>query len=209
MRPTCGPAEELSAPTPPLRSCLHHHPPSETAATWGSPGRRRPCQWQGQAPKSWNWPCTTGSCCEALARRGVPHAAARSCILCDSSAGARAIVLHSSCTGWLPRSYRGLGRGHKIICRSWKASMAPSSPCAGSTRARHDDPYARPHDHPRPPLSQRSFLWPKRLTAGVAAAKGGSGGAAGPAEVVGAIVTISNYATRPRYARPNTPHGGC
>ena len=135
-------------------------------------------------------------------------AAARSCILCDSSAGARAIVLHSSCTGWLPRSYRGLGRGHKTICRSCKASMAPSSPRAGSKRARHDDPCDRPHDPPRPPLSQRSFLWPKRLTAAVAAVKGGSGGAAGPAGVVGAIVTISNYVTRPRYARPNRPHRG-
>ena len=117
----------------------------------------------------------------------------------DPSAAVRAIVLHSPCTGWLPRSYRGLGRGHKTICRSWKASMAPSSPRAGSKRARHDDPCDRPHDPPRPPLSQRSFLWPKRLTAGVAAAKGGSGGAAGPAGVAGAIVTISSYVlvTRP------------
>ena len=129
-------------------------------------------------------------------------------ILCDSSAGARAIVLHSSCTGWLPRPYCGLGRGHKTICRSWEASTAPSSPRAGSTRARHDDSSDRPHHPPRPPLSQRSFLWPKRLTAGVAAAKGGSGGAAGPAGVVGAIVTISNYVTWPSYARANTPHGG-
>ena len=135
-------------------------------------------------------------------------AAARSCILCDSSAGARAIVLHSSCTGWLPRSYRELGRGYIVICRSWKVSMAPSSPRPGSTRARHDDPSDRPHDPPRPQLSQRSFLWPKRLTAGVAAAKGGSGGATGPAGVVGAIVTISNYVTLPSYARANTPHGG-
>ena len=127
--------------------------------------------------------------------------------MCDSSAGARAIVLHSSCTGWLPRPYCGLGRGHKTIWRSWEASMAPSSPRAGSTRARHDDSSDRPHHPPRPPLSQRSFLWPKRLTAGVAAAKGGSGGAAGPAGVVGAIVTISNYVTWPSYARANTPHG--
>ena len=43
---------------------------------------------------------------------------------------------------------------------------------------------------------------------GVAAAKGGSGGAVGPAGVVGAIATISNYATWPRCARSNTPHGG-
>ena len=120
----------------------------------------------------------------------------------------RAIVLHSSCTGWLPRSYRRLGPGHKAICRSWKVPRAPSSPRAGSARARHDDPSARPHDPPRPPLSQRSFLWPKRLTAGVAAAKGGPGGAGGPAGVVGATVTISNYVTQPRYARPNRPHRG-
>ena len=53
--------------------CLHHHPPSETAAAWGSPGRRRPCQWWGQAPKSWNWPRTTGSCREALARYDAPQ----------------------------------------------------------------------------------------------------------------------------------------
>ena len=135
-------------------------------------------------------------------------AAARSCILCDPSAAVRAIVLRRPCTGRLPRSYCGLGRGHKVIYRSWKASMAPSSPRPGSTRARHDDPCDRPHDHPRPPLSQRSFLWPKRLTAGVAAAKGGSGEAVGPAGVVGALTTISNYVTRPRYARPNRPHGG-
>ena len=128
------------------------------------------------------------------ARRTAP---ARSCNLRDPSAAVRAIVLHSPCTGRLPRSYRGLGRGYMIICRSWKVSTAPSSPRPGSTRARHDDPSNRPHDPPRPPLSQRSFLWPKRLTAGVAAVKGGSGGAAGPAEVVGAIVTISSY------ARPN------
>ena len=118
------------------------------------------------------------------------------------------LVLHSSCTGWLPRPYCGLGRGHKTICRSWEASMAPSSPRAGSTRARHDDSSDRPHHPPRPPLSQRSFLWPKRLAAGVAAAKGGPGEAVGPAGVVGALTTISNYVTRPRYARPNTPHGG-
>ena len=123
-------------------------------------------------------------------------------------AGARAIVLHSSCTGWLPRPYCGLGRGHKTICRSWEASMAPSSPRAGSTRARHDDSSDRPRHPPRPPLSQRSFLWPKRLAAGVAAAKRGPGEAVGPAGVVGALDTISNYVTRPRYARPNTPHGG-
>ena len=146
----------------------------------------------------------------AAHRHGAPWctAAARSCILCDSSAGARAIVLHSSCTGWLPRPYCGLGRGHKTICRSWEASMTPSSPRAGSTRARHDDSSDRPHHPPRPPLSQRSFLWPKRLTAGVAAARGGLGEAVGPAGVVGAIVTISNYVTRPHYTRPNTPQGG-
>ena len=86
--------------------------------------------------------------------------------------------------------------------------MAPSSPRAGSTRARHDDSSDRPHHPPRPPLSQRSFLWSKRLAAGVAAAKGGSGEAVGSAGVVGALNTISNYVTRPRYARPNTPHGG-
>ena len=125
----------------------------------------------------------------------------------DPSAAIRAIVLHSPCTGRLPRSYRGLGRGHKIIYRSWKASMAPSSPRPGSTRARHDDPSDRPDDPPRPPLSQRSFLWPKRLAAGVAAAKGGSGEAVGAAGVVGALNTISNYVTRPRCTRPNTPHG--
>ena len=122
--------------------------------------------------------------------------------------GARAIVLHSSCTGWMPRPYCGLGRGHKTICRSWEVSMTPSSPRAGSTRARHDDSSDRPHHPPRPPLSQRSFLWPKRLAAGVAAAKGGPGEAVGPAGVVGALNTISNYATRPLYARLGTPHGG-
>ena len=142
--------------------------------------------------------------------RAVVHrsgAISRSCILCDSSAGVRAIVLHSSCTGWLPRSYRRLGPGHKAICRSWKVSMAPSSPRPGSTRARHDDPSDRPHDPPRPPLSQRSFLWPKRLTAGGAAAKEASSGAVGPGEALGTLVTISGYVKRPRYARLNTPMG--
>ena len=128
-------------------------------------------------------------------------------MLSDSSTDARAIVLHSSCTGWLPRPNCGLGRDHTTIFRSWEASMAPSSPRAGSTRARHDDSSDRPHHPPKPPLSQRSFLWPKRLTAGGAAAKEASSGAVGPGEALGTMVTISGYVKRPRYARLNTPMG--
>ena len=57
------------------------------------------------------------------------------------------------------------------------------------------------------PLSQRSFLWPKRLTAGCAAAKEASSGAVGPGEALGTLVTISGYVKRPRYAHLNTPMG--
>eukprot|EP01045_Picozoa_sp_COSAG04_P036386 COSAG04_NODE_8830_length_926_cov_1.806530_2_plen_177_part_00 len=94
------------------------------------------------------------------------------------------------------------GPPFRTVVASWEQPSVAAGklkPCAA---------VCRPHDPPRPQLSQRSFLWPKRLTAGVAAAKGGSGGAAGPAGVVGAVVTISNYVTWPSYARANTPHGG-
>ena len=162
---------------------------------------------------SYRW-CAAGSGGWALAPitgtagAGLPQRRHHSSfMLSDSSADARAIVLRSPCTGRLPRSYRGLGRGYMTIYRSWEVSMAPSSPRAGSARARHDDPSARPHDPPRPPLSQRSFLWPKRLTAGGAAAKEASSGAVGPGEALGTLVTISGYVKRPRYARLNTPMG--
>ena len=85
--------------------------------------------------------------------------------------------------------------------------MAPSGPRTCSARARHDDTPSRPHDLGHRPLSQRSFLWPKRLTAGGAAAKEASSGAVGPGEALGTLVTISGYVKRPRYARLNTPMG--
>ena len=85
--------------------------------------------------------------------------------------------------------------------------MAPSGPRTCSARARHDDTPSRPHDLGHRPLSQRSFLWPKRLTAGCAAAKEASSGAVGPGEALGTLVTISGYVKRPRYARLNTPMG--
>ena len=128
-------------------------------------------------------------------------------MLSDSSADARAIVLHSSCASGLPWYYRALGPGHMVVCRSWKAPMAPFGPCTCSTLARHDDTPGRPHDLGHRPLSQRSFLWPKRLTAGGAAAKEASSGAVGPGEALGTLVTISGYVKRPRYARLNTPMG--
>ena len=61
--------------------------------------------------------------------------------------------------------------------------------------------------HGHRPLSQRSFLWPKRLTAGGAGAKEASSGVVGPGEALGTLVTISGYVKRPRYARLNTPMG--
>ena len=128
-------------------------------------------------------------------------------MLSDSSADARAIVLHSSCAGGLPWYYRALGPGHMIVYRSWKAPMAPSGPLTCSARARHDDTPDRPHDLGHRPLSQRSFLWPKGLTAGGVAAKEASSGAVGPGEALGILVTISGYVKRPRYARLNTPMG--
>ena len=85
--------------------------------------------------------------------------------------------------------------------------MAPSGPRTCSARARHDDTPGRPHDLGHRPLSQRSFLWPKRLTAGGAGAKEASSGAVGPGEALGTLVTISGYVKRPRYARLNTPMG--
>ena len=94
-----------------------------------------------------------------------------------------------------------------VVCRSWKAPTAPSGPRTCSARARHDDTPGRPHDLGHRPLSQRSFLWPKRLTAGGAAAKEASSGAVGPGEALGTLVTISGYVKRPRYARLNTPMG--
>ena len=94
-----------------------------------------------------------------------------------------------------------------IVCRSWKAPTAPSGPRTCSARARHDDTPSRPHDLGHRPLSQRSFLWPKRLTAGGAAANEASSGAVGPGEALGTLVTISGYVKRPRYARLNTPMG--
>ena len=94
-----------------------------------------------------------------------------------------------------------------IIYRSWKAPTAPSAPRTCSARARHDDTPSRPHDLGHRPLSQRSFLWPKRLTAGGAGAKEASSGAVGPGEALGTLVTISGYVKRPRYARLNTPMG--
>ena len=94
-----------------------------------------------------------------------------------------------------------------IVCRSWKAPTAPSGPRTCSARARHDDTPGRPHDLGHRPLSQRSFLWPERLTAGGAAAKEASSGAVGPGEALGTLVTISGYVKRPRYARLNTPMG--
>ena len=94
-----------------------------------------------------------------------------------------------------------------IVYRSWKAPIAPSGPRTCSARARHDDTPGRPHDLGHRPLSQRSFLWPKRLTAGGAAAKEASSGAVGPGEALGTLVTISGYVKRPRYARLNTPMG--
>ena len=94
-----------------------------------------------------------------------------------------------------------------IIYRSWKAPTAPFGPHTCSARACHDDPPGRPHDLGHRPLSQRSFLWPERLTAGGAAAKEASSGAVGPGEALGTLVTISGYVKRPRYARLNTPMG--
>ena len=85
--------------------------------------------------------------------------------------------------------------------------MAPSGPAPVARAARHDDTPGRPHDLGHRPLSQRSFLWPKRLTAGGAAAKEASSGAVGPGEALGTLVTISGYVKRPRYARLNTPMG--
>ena len=89
------------------------------------------------------------------------------------------------------------------IYRSWKAPTAPSAPRTCSARARHADTPSRPHDLGHRPQSQRSFLWPKRLTAGGAAAKEASSGAVGPGEALGTLVTISGYVKRPRYARLN------
>ncbi len=85
--------------------------------------------------------------------------------------------------------------------------MAPSGPRTCCARARHDDTPGRPHDLGHRPLGQRSFLWPKRLTAGCAAAKEGSSGAVGPGEALGILVTISGFVKRPRYAHLNTPMG--
>ena len=134
-------------------------------------------------------------------------AVAPSFMLGDSSADARAIVLHSSCAGGLPWYYRALGPGHMIVYRSWKAPMAPSGPRTCCARACHDDTPSGPQDLGHRPLSQRSFLWPKRLTAGGAGAKEASSGAVGPGEALGTLVTISGYVKRPRYARLNTPMG--
>ena len=151
------PAEDPSAPIPLLISCLHHHPPRETAASRASPGRRRPCQRWRQPPSSYHRPRTTHSCREAPARYDAPQAAP-SCILCDSSAVARAIVLCISCTGKLPRSYRALSPGHMVIWRSWKVPMATSSPHTGSMRACHDDPSDRPRDPRRSPAEPKGVF---------------------------------------------------
>merc|ERR1712091_770563 len=102
-------------------------------------------------------------------------------------------------TGVRPRPY-----DHLPKLESTHGPIRPRTRCA---RARHDDTPGRPHDLGHRPLSQRSFLWPKRLTAGGAGAKEASSGAVGPGEALGTLVTISAYVKRPRYARLNTPMG--
>ena len=102
-------------------------------------------------------------------------------------------------TGVRPKPY-----DHLTKLESTHGPIRPRTRCA---RARHDDTPGRPHDLGHRPLSQRSFLWPKRLTAGDAAAKEASSGAVGPGEALGTLVTISGYVKRPRYARLNTPMG--